>query len=85
MDCLSFGFWLTAHHRIQVAICRKRKGETMLTTKAVFNRKLDDFEPKNCVIEEVIALTYHEYDKFSENMLVDYDYIKDNKRPAIFW
>ncbi len=51
----------------------------MLTTKAVFNRKLDDFEPKNCVIEKVVALTSHEYDKFPKNMLADYDFIRDNK------
>ena len=56
----------------------KRKGETMLATKAVFNRKVDDFEPKSCVIEKVIALTSQDYDEFSQNMLADYDFIKDN-------
>ncbi len=51
----------------------------MLTTKAIFERKVDDFEPKNCVIEKVVTLTSPEYNKFSHNMLADYDFIKDNK------
>lgn len=51
----------------------------MLTTKAIFERKVDDFEPKNCVIEKVVALTSQEYNKFSHNMLADHDFIKDDK------
>ena len=50
----------------------------MLATKAVFNRKVDDFEPKSCVIEKVVALMSQDYDEFSQNMLADYDFIKDN-------
>ena len=50
----------------------------MLKTKAIFERKTDDFQPKDCVIEKVIALTSHEYNGFSKNMLDYYDFIKDN-------
>jgi len=50
----------------------------MLTTKAIFHRKVDDFEPKNCVIEKVISLSSRDYGTFSKNMLADYDFIKDN-------
>ena len=51
----------------------------MLKTKAIFERKTDDFQPKDCVIEKVIELTSQQYDAFSKNMLADYDFIKDNK------
>jgi len=51
----------------------------MLTTKAAFDRKVKDFEPKNCVIEKVITLKPQDYDAFSKNLLSDYDFIKDNK------
>ena len=51
----------------------------MLKTKAIFERKIDDFQPKDCVIEKVIELTSQLYDSFSKNMLADYDFIKDNK------
>jgi len=51
----------------------------MLTTKAIFERKVDDFEPKDCIIEKVVALASHEYNKFSHNMLADHGFIKDNK------
>ena len=50
----------------------------MLKTKAIFHRKVNDFEAKNCVIEKVISLSTHEFDAFSKNMLADYDFIKDN-------
>ncbi|WP_094551447.1 DUF6329 domain-containing protein [Petroclostridium xylanilyticum] len=50
----------------------------MLKTKAIFERKTDDFQPKDCVIEKVIELTSQEYDAFSKNMLADYGFIKDN-------
>jgi len=53
--------------------------KNMLKTKAIFYRKVDDFEPKNCVIEKVVALTSQDYDAFSKNMLADYDFIRDNK------
>lgn len=50
----------------------------MLKTKAIFERKTDDFQPKDCVIEKTIRLTAAEYDVFSRHMLRDYDFIKDN-------
>lgn len=50
----------------------------MLKTKAIFERKTDDFRPKDCVIEKVMELTAQEYDAFSQDMLADYDFIKDN-------
>lgn len=50
----------------------------MLKTKAIFERKTDDFQPKDCVIEKVIELTSQEYDAFSRNMLAEDDFIKDN-------
>lgn len=51
----------------------------MLTTKATFDRKVNNFEIKSCVIEKVVELTSEDYDKFSRNMLADYDFIKDNQ------
>lgn len=50
----------------------------MLKTKAVFERKTDDFRPRDCVIEKIVELASGEYDAFSKNMLADYDFIKDN-------
>jgi len=50
----------------------------MLKTKAVFERKPPDFQPRDCVIEKIIGLTSWEYDAFSRNMLADYGFIKDN-------
>jgi len=50
----------------------------MLKTKAVFERKTADFQPRDCVIEKIIGLTSREYDAFSSNMLADHDFIKDN-------
>lgn len=50
----------------------------MLKTKAIFERKTDDFQPKDCVIEKTTRLTAAEYDTFTHNMLRDFDFIKDN-------
>lgn len=50
----------------------------MLKTKAIFERKTNDFKPKDCVIEKVIELSQQEYDEFSGNMLADYGFIRDN-------
>jgi hypothetical protein len=50
----------------------------MLKTKAIFERKTNDFQPRDCVIEKIIELNSREYDTFSKNMLADYDFIKDN-------
>jgi len=45
----------------------------MLKTKAIFERKTNDFQPRDCVIEKIIELTSQQYDAFSKNMLDDYD------------
>ncbi|MEW6065119.1 hypothetical protein SAMN02745133_02550 [Desulforamulus putei DSM 12395] len=50
----------------------------MLRTKAIFERKTNDFQPRDCVIEKIIELTSQEYDAFSKNMLDDYDFIRNN-------
>lgn len=50
----------------------------MLRTKAIFERKTNDFQPRDCVIEKIIELASQEYDAFSRNMLADYGFIKDN-------
>lgn len=50
----------------------------MLKTKAIFERKIDDFLAKDCAIEKVIRLSGTEYDTFIHNMLRDFDFIKDN-------
>ncbi len=33
----------------------------MLKTKAIFERKTDDFQPRDCVIEKVIELASRDY------------------------
>lgn len=50
----------------------------MLKTKAVFERKTNNFHSNDCIIEKIIRLTAQEYDKISGNMLADYDFIEDN-------
>lgn len=48
--------------------------------KAVFARKENNFEPKDCVIEKVITLSAVKYDEFTRNMLRNRDFIRDNKQ-----
>lgn len=50
----------------------------MLKSKAIFERKTPEFQPRDCIIEKIIELASREYDAFSKNMLADYDFIKDN-------
>jgi len=50
----------------------------MLETKAVFRRKEPDIETTNCVVEKVIRLSGAEFDRFSKNLLRDWDFIRDN-------
>ena len=50
----------------------------MIKTKAVMMRKEACHEPNDCVIEKVIELENDEYKRFSDNLLFDYDFIKDN-------
>jgi hypothetical protein len=49
----------------------------MLKTKAVFERKLDYFQPQDCVIEAIEELSAAEFKDFCENMLADRDFIAD--------
>lgn len=49
----------------------------MLKTKAVFERKLDCFQPQDCVIEAIEELSAAEFKDFCENMLADRNFIAD--------
>lgn len=49
----------------------------MLKTKAVFERKLDCFQPQDCVIEAIEELSAVEFKDFCENMLADRSFIAD--------
>ncbi len=51
----------------------------MLTTKAIFARKLSEFEMKNCVIEGIVLMSEDEFEEFSNNLLEDRDFIIDRK------
>jgi len=68
-----------AKNRIRAHIYRKKEDKFMLKTKAIFSRKENDFEPKDCVIEKVITLGGSEYDRFASNMIEEYDFIAENK------
>jgi hypothetical protein len=50
----------------------------MLQTKAVFRRKDTEIEATDCVIEKVIRLSGVEFDRFSRNLMNDWDFIRDN-------
>jgi hypothetical protein len=50
----------------------------MLETKAVFDRKINDLEARDCAVEKVIRLSGAEFDRFSENMLRDWNFIRSN-------
>lgn len=50
----------------------------MLTTKAIFARKENWFEPQDCMIEKIVELSAEDYKAFSQNMLRDHDFIADN-------
>lgn len=50
----------------------------MLTSKAIFEHKLDCFKPQDCSIEKVVHLESDEYDRFRNNMLDEYDFIREN-------
>ena len=51
----------------------------MFETSAVFSRKEPQFETEPCVVEKVIKLSGSEYDRFSNNLLADRDFIRDNQ------
>jgi len=53
-------------------------GIFMLETNAIFTRKEPELETTNCIIEKVIRLSGAEFDRFSKNLLRDWDFIRDN-------
>ncbi|MDL2234674.1 DUF6329 domain-containing protein [Christensenellaceae bacterium OttesenSCG-928-L17] len=50
----------------------------MIETKAVFRRKDPKIEATNCVVEKVIRLGGDEFDRFSHNLLREWDFLRDN-------
>jgi hypothetical protein len=51
-----------------------------LETTAVFDRKISDLEPTDCVIEKVVRLSGAEFDRFAGSMLEERDFIRDNNQ-----
>lgn len=51
----------------------------MLTTKAIFERKIPGFDLRECSISAIETLPHNEYTEFSGNLLQDYDFIADRK------
>ena len=51
----------------------------MLITKAIFERKISSFEPRNCVIEGIEVMNEEEFEKFSNNLLGYQDFISKRK------
>ncbi|HZJ99540.1 MAG TPA: DUF6329 domain-containing protein [Tissierellaceae bacterium] len=51
----------------------------MLITKAIFERKLSEFNTKNCVIEGIELMNGDEFYEFSNNLLEDRNFIIDRK------
>lgn len=51
----------------------------MLVTKAVFERKIKEFNTRNCVIDHIEIMYENEYGKFSTNLLKNRDFISNNK------
>ena len=51
----------------------------MLITKAIFERKLSEFDTQNCVIEGIALMGEDEFEEFSNYLLEDRDFIIDRK------
>ena len=51
----------------------------MLVTKAVFERKIKEFNTRRCVIDHIQIMDENEYNRFSSNLLNDRDFISNNK------
>ena len=49
-----------------------------LELQAIFERKSPNFDTSNCVVEQIVRLPGREFDFFRNNMLRDYDFIRDN-------
>jgi len=55
------------------------KENTMLNLKAVFERKINEFPVRDCVIENIVELPATEYARFCSNLIRDADFIAENK------
>ena len=51
----------------------------MLTTKAIFERKISAFDAQACVINGIEVMDENEFEEFSNNLLEDRDFIIDRK------
>jgi len=50
----------------------------MIETKAVFRRKDNEIEAKDCVVNKVIRLSGMEFDRFSRNLMSEWSFIRNN-------
>jgi hypothetical protein len=50
----------------------------MLNLQAVFERKASEFPVRDCVIEKIVELPESEYRKFKNNLMEDYDFIRES-------
>lgn len=46
--------------------------------RAVFFRKESEIEANEFCVEKVIKLPAHEYEAFTQHLMHDYDFIRDN-------
>nr|WP_312578848.1 DUF6329 domain-containing protein [Sedimentibacter sp.] len=51
----------------------------MLTTKAIFERKISAFHTRECVINEIELMNEKEFETFSKNLLSEQSFIADKK------
>ena len=51
----------------------------MLITKAIFERKISEFNTQNCVIEGIELMSNDEFEEFSKNLLENRDFIIERK------
>lgn len=67
---------------VEGSLTETNKGESdtmrKLELQAVFERKASNFQTAGCVVEQVIRLPGREFDFFKDNLLRDYDFIRDN-------
>jgi len=51
----------------------------MLTTKAIFERKISEFHTRECVINGIELMNDNEFESFSKNLLSEQSFIADRK------
>lgn len=51
----------------------------MLHLQAAFERKVNEFPVRDCVIENIVELTATDYARFRSNLIQDADFIAENK------